>query len=368
MASRNIGVGYQGLIRFCGALNMPFPMRQKAYQDHVMAVRDACEEAANESMQNAVNEVKGFYEEEQDNLHRIGVSGDGTWRIRGYKSLYGVVSILSITNGKVLDTEVMSKECRECMQWEGKEHSDSFNDWWESHQHACAANFSGSSGAMDSEGCLAIFKRSEEKHGLIYSEFLGDGDSKAYNRIVTERVYGEQNVSKLECVGHVQKRMGSRLRELKRRLTGTKLHDGKAISGKGRLTDKLIDSLQVYYGQAIRQYTQSVERMRDAVMAIWHHSRSTDDTLDHDLCPKGKDSWCGFQRDVATGQKSYKHDHSIPDAICQQILPIFKALSSDALLQACVHGGTQNQNEALNALIWQRAPCGDSNIFSNLSF
>lgn len=30
-------------------------------------------------------------------------------------------------------------------------------------------------------------------------------------------------------------------------------------------------------------------------------------------------------------------------------------MSDEALLARCLHGGTQNQNEATNALIWQRA-------------
>ena len=33
--------------------------------------------------------------------------------------------------------------------------------------------------------------------------------------------------------------------------------------------------------------------MQNAVMAIWHHSQSTDENPDHDLCPHGENSWCG---------------------------------------------------------------------------
>jgi hypothetical protein len=55
------------------------------------------------------------------------------------------------------------------------------------------------------------------------------------------------------CVGNVQKRMGARLRKLKQEYKGKKLEDGKSISGQGRLTVKEIDSLQNYYGMAIRR-------------------------------------------------------------------------------------------------------------------
>ena len=78
---------------------------------------------------------------------------------------------------------------------------------------------------MDAAGCVAILERSVERFGFRYVEFLGDRDSKAYNRIVEEGVYEAVGVSKLECVGHVQKRMGSRLRSLKKSFGKRKLSD-----------------------------------------------------------------------------------------------------------------------------------------------
>lgn len=56
----------------------------------------------------------------------------------------------------------------------------------------------------------------------------------------------------MECVGHIQKRMGSRLRKLCKDMKGVKLTDNKVIRGKGRLTDDTIEKLQNYYGLAIR--------------------------------------------------------------------------------------------------------------------
>ena len=175
---------------------------------------------------------------------------------------------MSLVTGKALDTEIISKECRTCLLNKIKEGTEEFDIWWESHQHECHANFFGSSGAMDPAGCLNIFKRSGTKHQLRYTEFLGNGDSKSYNDLVANKVYGDLPVQKLECVGHIQKRMGSRLRSLKKRSGNKKMSDGKSLGGKGRLTDKLIDSLQVYYGKAIRGNTHSIEAMNNAVMTI----------------------------------------------------------------------------------------------------
>ena len=356
LAARNIGVGYQGLRKFAAAMNMPAPMTKKAYATTVKTLKDAAERVAQKSMSNSVPETTDYYEVADDGIFDIAVSGDGTWRKRGYKSAYGIVAVMSTMTGKVLDIEIMSKECKSCAMNIKKSGTIEFDEWWEGHQHECHANFEGSSGAMEAAGCLAIFQRSVEKHTLRYTEFLGDGDSKAYDQLTAEKVYGENvTVKKLECVGHIQKRMGSRLRSLKKRLGKTKLADGKTAGGKGRLTDKLIDNLQVYYGKAIRNNTSSISEMHDAVMATYYHSISTDDEPQHDLCPEGKDSWCGFKRSIADNSAVYKHQHPIPNAIAQEIKPVFEALSTEHLLSCCLHGGTQNQNEAFNALIWQRA-------------
>ena len=49
--------------------------------------------------------------------------------------------------------------------------------------------------------------------------------------------------TKLECIGHAQKRVGSRLRKLRQKVGG--------LGGTGRLADVIIDRLQDYYGMAI---------------------------------------------------------------------------------------------------------------------
>lgn len=59
--------------------------------------------------------------------------------------------------------------------------------------------------------------------------------------------------------------------------------------------------------------------------------------------------------DQAKGTTDYHHDHPLPEAVAKAILPSFEALSDVDLLRRCLHGRTQNRNEALNALIWQRA-------------
>ena len=55
------------------------------------------------------------------------------------------------------------------------------------------------------------------------------------------------------------------------------------------------------------------------------------------------------QRDKANGTSSYQHDHQIPEAVADAIYPSFESLSDETLLSRCLHGGTQNHNEAVNS-------------------
>ena len=58
-----------------------------------------------------------------------------------------------------------------------------------------------------------------------------------------------------------------------------------------------------------------------------------------------------MQRDAAT----YKHTGTgIPSVIVELLEPIYDDLSNPELLEKCLDGRTQNNNECLNKLIWDR--------------
>ena len=167
--------------------------------------------------------------------------------------------------------------------------------------------------------------------------------------------YGKGNlVEKLDCVGHVQK-MGTALRNLKVQHRGQKLADGKTIGGAGGPTNKVINSLQNYYGDAIQQNKRDVQAMMKAVQATLLHSNSADEQPRHHLCPVGPNSWCKWQVAQATGGV-YVHKEPIPDAIVQLLRPIYACLGIRSLLEKCVQGYTQNANEALHFTVWNFCP------------
>ena len=150
---------------------------------------------------------------------------------------------------KVLDVQVFSKFCHSCSKWESQKGTPKHEKW--KVTHTCSKNHGGSAGSVESKGAINIFSKSIEKYNLRYVHYIGDGDTESYKKVVGAKLYGDFTPLKLKCVGHVQKRLGTRLRKLRHEKTHEILSDGKKISGKGRLTDKIINKMQNYYGMAI---------------------------------------------------------------------------------------------------------------------
>ena len=86
--------------------------------------------------------------------------------------------------------------------------------------HKCNLNFSGSSPAMEKAGAVKISSSSKTKHKLLYyTSFYGDGDSKSFSSV--KDVF--------ECIRHYQKRVGSRLRNLKKIQKALKEEEGSQM-------------------------------------------------------------------------------------------------------------------------------------------
>ena len=209
---------------------------------------------------------------------------------------------------------------------------------------------------METAGVLAVYKRSVADLNLRYMHYIGDGDSKAYPSVQKEAPYGPKKIpQKGECVGHVQKRVGTRLRRFKKENGKEVLSDGKKLGGIGRLTDKWINKLQNYYGLAIRQNTDNLFNMRKAVGAVLYHSSvaSTSEAR-HRFCTNDSE-WCKYRLAEKDG-KPFDEKPRLPAVIRDKIMPVFRDLSSEDLLRKCLHGNTQNNNEGLIAFIWKRLP------------
>ena len=308
--------------------------------------------ASDDDVNSGQNDVPG---DDGSAPHDIDVSVDGTWMTRGYSSKVGVTTVLGQVTGKVLDTQVKSKVCKSCDYW--AKHKDkrpeAYRSWLQTHPSNCDANHAGSSGSMEAASGIEMFKRSVQQYNLRYTRFTGDGDTNAYKSVAESQPYEDIAIEKIECVGHVQKRMGTRLRNLKKSMGKTKLKDGKTIGGRGRLTATQIDQIQTYYGNAIRGNKNDATSMREAIWAIFFHKLSTDKQPHHNLC---KQTWCKYLQSLTDPKIKNPHSHSMPPAVMDMIKPIFKDLTHPDLINKCLEGYTQNSNESFNQLIWKYCP------------
>ena len=169
----------------------------------------------------------------------------------------------------------------------------------------------------------------------------------------------DYEIKKEECVGHVQKRLGTALRKYKKDNKGKKLADGKTVGGKGRLTDKVINKMQNYYGKAIRGNKGNLNGMKESIKAIQCHMvKNGKLTLEkqHQYCPKSDDTWCKYWKDKREETKLYNKDNRLPEVFMTELDPIFQRLSKDDQLSRCLKGITQNQNEAANGILWSKCP------------
>ena len=359
MAFREIGKGYEAMTNFCTVMNMPKPMTRCTYDNCIDEIHWAYIQEKEISLQKVAASVNST-NMLQNNTTKLDpldctVSMDGSWQTRGYSSINGVVTCMH--ESKCLDYEVLSKHCRMCARWRAKDQTSNEYLLWKAN-HKCPANHKGTSSSMESAGAINIFHRSVAKYNLRYTKYLGDGDSSSFSKIVESKPYGQDFIiKKLECIGHIQKRIGSRLRQLKIDHKGKKLTDGKGIAGKGRLTDSAINKPQNYFGIAIRSNTDSVYAMKKCIFASLFHNSMLEVEKRHRFCPRGKDSWCIWQKEMAEEKDSvFEPQLSLPEAIFEVLLPVYKDLTPEDLLNRCLHGKTQNANEALHGMIWQRCP------------
>jgi hypothetical protein len=305
-----------------------------------------------------------------DGILELDVSYDGTWMTRGYKSHICVGFVIDVTHGFVLDFEVISNFCQECVKMKKRMTEEQFAEWKETHKERCMQNFKGKSGAMEVEAALRLWQRSEAL-GYRYTGFISDGDSASFNAVSALNdgagPYVSATVSKMECVNHVAKRMGTRLRQLKKnhRVPTRTKTTGKTImrsvlGGRDGLTDAAIDRITAHYGQCIRnqQPGDTVSDLRDRILAIYYHASSTDEEPRHQHCPAGEASWCFYQKALATDVTPASHTtknlylSGLSRDLRSLVLRVFVDLSSSPLLQRCLQAHTQNRNESLHSKLW----------------
>ena len=385
---RLLGVGLQGLNLFCGLLEMGPGLNKVAYYSIVETIKTAVKAVFDVVRRKAIDEEKKL-NAEAGNGEDLTVSGDGSWAKRGFSSLIGLVTLIGKYSKKVLDAVVLSSYCKACELWKKRKDDIGFAAWYEKHKGNCDANHEGSSGKMEVSGIVKMFMRSLEKYAVRYGFYIGDGDSKTFKMLLETFPYGENvTVKKLECVLHVAKRIFKRASEAKKTLTQRrkaetakrkaeekqtkevkKTSSKKKTAAKKRKTDslpkvktvdltiKLMKELSTNYGLAVQRNKDSVEGMRNEIWAGFYHKISTDSKPQHQYCPAGESSWCKYRKAEAKQTlKDFKHPPALSEDVQEVLKPIYEDLTKDELLERCLGGNTQNNNESFNATVWSMAP------------
>lgn len=197
-----IGAGVTQLNTVLSHIDIP-PMSVRLYQskhdiicgwwsktaEHCMA--EAGKEEKNHAMSIGSMNEKG--------IPMIPVSGDACWSKRSYGRNYnassGVGAIIGLFSKKVLYYGVKNKTCSICLRAHSKGVQPA--------KHRCFKNFQGPSTAMESVIITEGFKKSIESHGLIYNQYVADGDSSTYASIRNARPYESVTVGKVECKNHL---------------------------------------------------------------------------------------------------------------------------------------------------------------------
>ena len=268
------GMGFYQVRRFFAMMGLPAPVSESTWCDLKKRIHPVIKRAANIHLQEAAAHLRAVYADtnlgmpDRDGVLDISISIDGSWQKRGRTSKNGIVTVIDTMTGLILDFVTLSNYCHECDTGPAPDDA-SYADFIAKHQPKCQKTIDCSSGAMEMEGAVIIFRRSIQLHGFRYSQMLGDGDAKTYARVCEDDPYDGRPIEKLECVNHVTKRMETALRNL----VQNKKAQGQPIGGKGKLTDLRIKKLTNYYGGHQGQQGGSDSHARCCVGQFFAHSK-----------------------------------------------------------------------------------------------
>jgi len=98
---RNLGQGYSGLQKFTTFMNMPTPMTVRNFSRSVKIIAKTVEKVAEKSMSEAAAQITT----DSEGVTDTAVSCDGTWQRRGFSSLNGCYTAMSLNTGHILTWE-----------------------------------------------------------------------------------------------------------------------------------------------------------------------------------------------------------------------------------------------------------------------
>ena len=221
LATHTTGMSWRDLHKIATIFDMPPPV-QAMPPRYAIRLEAVTKSAVKVSMSEAANQLHKRIDSEpspEPKAVNVPISFDSSWKTRGHYSNIGFGAAISTSTKKVLDYEILSRICEKCSIWTEEKQKDKpseYEKWLERHKPNCNRNYTGSSQAMEPEAAERIWGRSLERNRLVYSVFIGDGDSKAFQHVTSLNPYPLVKVRKEECLTHVAKRIKKKLKKIKR--------------------------------------------------------------------------------------------------------------------------------------------------------
>ena len=351
LALHTTSYSWQDFRLACALMDLPVP--QKNLNKRAMALfSEVTSKVSAIAMDLAAEEVRCRLDSEPsviDGATRCHVSYDASWHRRGHYSNQGFGAAIDSHSGKVLDYGVMQRVCKKCSNWSDERKSsfpEEYESFIETHTN-CTINFTGTSQAMEGAIAVDLWKRSVTRNRLIYSTYIGDGDSSSFKRVVESDPYeGLEPIRKEECLGDLQKRV--------------KKHLTKKSSTSASIPKAKADRIgQLYALVVVQNKGKPAQVIRQALWNLVGHLGE-----DHDNCPVTCESWCYF----AKAQAQFALDPSLPppkrrvpycsDTELVWLKEVFQTFASLEVCGAVTMGKTQNANESLHSVIWHNSPKG----------
>ena len=350
LAVHSTSISWRDFTLLCALMDLPIPGRtmNRRSLDNFSTSTDR---VTQDSMSLAAAEVRDRPSAIESNIpgaFKCDVSFDATWHRRGHYSNQGFGAAIDVVTNKVLDYMLYQRVCNKCLSWPEERrsnHPEEYSAFISEHKPTCPANFSGTSQAMEGSAAVEIWKRSVDKNKLVYSTYVGDGDSSSFKNLLNSNPYqGIEAVRKEECLGHVQKRL--------------KKHLKKKSSSYSKLAAGKVERVGQLYALVVCQ--NRGKSPSDIQKALWN---LLDHLLEkHDNCPLSTDSWCYIQKALA--ENAEDSTVTIPslrqpylnDSEYGRAQEVFHSFASLTMCGALTMGQTQNANESLHSIIWHNSP------------
>ena len=155
LPAREGGINQTGLVRLTTLMNVKGGIHHKTFSTISDTLRQKMFGTAVDALTDAHDSVRRVHRDvygESDGPLELSVSYDGSWKTRGFHSLFGVGFVIEVLTGLVIDYVVCSKYCVECTLVGSKLSGDDQVQWQELHKDSCDINHTGSSGLTKSSG------------------------------------------------------------------------------------------------------------------------------------------------------------------------------------------------------------------------